>query len=717
MIKKVLFVATITKHITSFHLPYLKLFKENGYEVHVATDDEVEIPYCDVHHKISIKRTPFKPSNLKAIKELQKIVNEEKFNIIHCHTPMGSVVTRLAAKKARKSGTRVIYTAHGFHFYKGAPILNWLLFYPVEWYLAKYTDTLITINEEDYERAKNKFGKRCKDIQYVTGVGIDTAKFNIKMSDEERQNLRNSLGLKNEDFVLTCVARLDKNKNQGFLINVMQELVKKNKSIHLLLAGRDELNGYYQNIVKENGLGNNIHFLGNRDDVPQLLRISNVVVSASKREGLPVNVLEAFASGLPVVTLNCRGMKDLIKNKCNGFIVYNENEFVNEIENLYSNCEMEKEIGDNALKVSNNYNIEKIVKKVEKIYLKKKKILHVLASNNYSGAENVICTIVENLKDEYDMAYCSPQGPIEEFLKEKNINYIPLEKLSYKEVKKAIEKYNPNIIHAHDFRASSICSFLKKEKYLITHIHNNSPWIKKLNFNSILFLYVGLKSNKILTVSDSIENEYIFSKIIKNKIICIGNPVSRENILNKIKNDETEKKYDICCTARISIQKNPLRFLNIINELKKEIPNINSIWIGDGEMKELFQQKIKELNLEENVKLCGFQKNPYQYMAQSKIFLLPSDWEGYGLVAFEALTLGLPCVVSNVGGLPDIVDDSCGKLCNVENIYEYVQKIKKLLFNEEILKESSQNAIKKSIKLENINEYMLKLALIYNRED
>lgn len=714
--KKVLYVATVDIHIKSFHLPYLKMLKENGYEVHVATNGNEQFPYCDVKHQICIERSPFKINNLRAIKQLKKIIEQEKFDIIHCHTPMGSVVTRIAAKSVRKNGTRVIYTAHGFHFYKGAPILNWLLFYPVEWYLAKYTDTLITINEEDYERAKNKFGKRCKDIQYVTGVGIDTAKFNIKMSDEERQNLRNSLGLKNEDFVLTCVARLDKNKNQSFLINAMQQLVEKNKNIHLLLVGRDELNGYYQNMVKEKRLDNNIHFLGSRNDVPQLLKISNVVVSTSKREGLPVNVLEAFASGLPVVALNCRGMKDLIKNKFNGFIVYNESEFVNEIENLYSNCEMEKEIGDNALKVSNNYNIEKIVKKVEKIYLKKKKILHVLASNNYSGAENVICTIIDNLNDKYDMAYCSPQGPIEEFLKEKNINYIPLEKLSYKEVKKAIKKYNPNVIHAHDFRASSICSFLKKEKYLITHIHNNSPWIKKLNFNSILFLYVGLKSNKILTVSASIENEYIFSKIIKNKIICIGNPVSRENILNKIKNDETEKIYDICCTARISTPKNPLRFLNIINELKKEMPNIKSIWIGDGELKELFQQKIKELNLEENVKLCGFQKNPYQYMAQSKIFLLTSDWEGYGLVAFEALALGLPCVVSNVGGLPNIVDETCGKLCNPRGIDEYVLKVEELLLDKEKLMVYSKNAINKSKQLENISEYMLQLSSIYNME-
>ena len=158
--KKVLFVATVASHIKSFHLPYLKLLKENGYEVYVAADwnikDKDKLQYVDNFIQIPIQRSPYSTKNILAIKQLKRILNKEKFDIIHCHTPMGGVVTRLAAKHARKNGTRVIYTAHGFHFYKGAPIKNWVLFYTIEWYLAKYTDTLITINREDYERAKNR---------------------------------------------------------------------------------------------------------------------------------------------------------------------------------------------------------------------------------------------------------------------------------------------------------------------------------------------------------------------------------------------------------------------------------------------------------------------------------------------------------------------------------------------------------------------------------
>lgn len=330
--KKVLYVATVDVHIRSFHLPYLKMLHDEGYEVHVATNGDEKFPNCDVKHQICIERSPFKLKNLKAIKQLKEIIDREDFDIIHCHTPMGSVVTRLAAKKARKKGTRVIYTCHGFHFYKGAPILNWLLFYPIEKYLAKYTDTLITINKEDYNLAKKKFSKRCKNIEYVPGVGIDSKKFDFKMTKKEKKELRESLGLKEDDFVLIFPARLDKNKNQGFLINAMEELVKDHPNIHLLLPGKDELNGYYQNMTKEKHLEKNIHFLGFRKDIPQLMKISDVAVSSSLREGLPVNVLEAFACGLPVVALNCRGMSDLIMNDSFGYIINNNlNEYCNAV--------------------------------------------------------------------------------------------------------------------------------------------------------------------------------------------------------------------------------------------------------------------------------------------------------------------------------------------------------------------------------------------------
>lgn len=322
--KKVLYVATVDLHIRSFHLQYLKMLKDMGYEVHVATNGKEQLPYCDKKHTICIERSPFKLKNIMAVKQLKKIIDNENYEIIHCHTPMGSVVTRLAAKKARKKGTKVIYTAHGFHFYKGAPILNWILFYPIEKNLSKYTDTIITINKEDYEFAKRKFKKTV--IEYIPGIGLEHQKFDIELTEEEKKEARKKLGLKANDFVLIYPARLDKNKNQILIIDAMEEIVKKNDNIHLLLPGKDELNNYYQNIVNEKKLNKNIHFLGHRDDIPRLLKISDVSIAVSIREGFGLNLVEALYSGIPVIATNNRGHKDIIENGINGFLI-NFNKF------------------------------------------------------------------------------------------------------------------------------------------------------------------------------------------------------------------------------------------------------------------------------------------------------------------------------------------------------------------------------------------------------
>ena len=366
--KKVLFTATVDSHILQFHIPFLKLFKDNGYEVHVATNGTETIPYCDKKHVISFEKSPYKLNNIKAIKELKKICDKEKFNIIHCHTPMGSVVTRLAAKQSRKKHhTRVIYTAHGFHFYKGAPLLNWLLFYPVEKYLAKYTDTLITINKEDYNRAKQKFSKRCHDIQYVPGVGIDETKFNFKMTKKEKSALRKELGLKDDDFVMIYPAELSKRKRQIWLIETISNLLKEHKDIHILLPGKDSLNGKCQELVHKLNLEEQIHLLGYRNDIPKLLKISNLAVSSSSQEGLPVNIMEAMYVGLPVVASGCRGNRDLINGLKTSYLVELKdfNNFKESIFNIYKIINQKK----NYHKIIPDiYLIDAITKKMIDIY-------------------------------------------------------------------------------------------------------------------------------------------------------------------------------------------------------------------------------------------------------------------------------------------------------------------------------------------------------------
>ena len=342
----------------------------------------------------------------------------------------------------------------------------------------------------------------------------------------------------------------------------------------------------------------------------------------------------------------------------------------------------------------------------------KKKIIFPINSKIYSGLESVAITIIENLKDKFDFIYVTQDGPIVDILKEKKINYYIIKKMSIKEIRKCVKELNPDIVHAHDYTASCICSLAKINLPIISHLHNNSPWIKTLHPYSFLYLYSSKRFNKILTVSDSIEKEYIFSNFIKDKIENIFNPVSRDDILNKVDKNDT-KKYDVCFVGRLTKQKNPVKFINIINDVKEIIPNIKVVMIGDGELKASCKKLIEDLELTNNIELLGFKKNPYQYMNQSNIFCLTSEWEGYGLVAFEAMTLGIPCVVSPVGGLVNIVDEECGYLVSTED--EFKNAIIALITNKQIYYYKSKNAIQKSIKLENIEYYSEIIETIYEK--
>lgn len=371
--KKVLFTATVDGHILNFHLPYLKMFKENGYEVHVATNGDSTIPYCDKKHIVSFERSPFNVNNIKAIKRLKKVIDEEKFEIIHCHTPMGGVVTRLAAKKSRKDGTRVIYTAHGFHFYKGAPKLNWLLFYPIEKWLSRHTDTLITINEEDYILAKKKF--KAKQTELVHGVGVDTEKFNFKISEEENDKLRKEIGVDKNDFVMICIGELNNNKNQIMQIEAVKELAKEHKNIKLILAGEGDKREFLEQKIEEYNLKDNVKLLGYRTDIPRLLTISNLALSTSKREGLPVNVIEALVCGIPVIGTNCRGTRDLINNGDNGYIIE-----IGDVVDLVERINIAKELAHITL--NKEFTLEEIKKNMQKIYFKNKQNVFLLRSTS-----------------------------------------------------------------------------------------------------------------------------------------------------------------------------------------------------------------------------------------------------------------------------------------------------------------------------------------------
>lgn len=367
--KKVLFVAHVDSHIRHFHLPYLKYFKENGYEVHVATsNDENEVfPYCDFKHTVCMERSPFKLNNIKALSQMKKLLKDEHFDIIHCHTPMGGVIARLAAVKTRKQGTKVFYTAHGFHFCKGCPKKNWIFYYPVEKYLSRFTDVLETINNEDYELAKNKF--HAKRVELVHGVGVDDKKFNEEPLDEaEKNELKKELGINDGDFVLMYVAELINRKNQTMLIEAMSKIVKTRSNIKVFLVGKGINFDRYDALIKNLNLEKNVILLGYRRDVPKLLKLCDVCISTSSQEGMGLNLVEGLLSGVPIIASKIRGHLEFAQENINGLLFEDAEGLVKDIILLNDNSKLRAKLARSARKSVEKFTLENALKEQIEIY-------------------------------------------------------------------------------------------------------------------------------------------------------------------------------------------------------------------------------------------------------------------------------------------------------------------------------------------------------------
>ena len=375
MKKKVLFAATVVKtHIMEFHIPYLRMFQDMGWETAVAARNDYEdpadcvIPYCDRYYDIPFERQPWKIGNIGAYRQMKQLIDRENYDIIHCHTPMGAMIARLAAMGARKKGTKVLYTAHGFHFYKGASPVHWLLYYPVEWVLAYVTDVLITMNREDFTLAQKKM--HAKRIEYIPGVGIDTKKFRAGTSG--RLEKRQELGFGAEDFLILTVAEMTKNKNHSTVLKALALLKDKVEfsSLRYLICGRGENEQNLRQEAEELGISDHVVFLGYRHDVPDLLRCSDLFAFMSFREGLPVALMEAMSSGMSIVCSRIRGNTDLIEDGADGCIADNTPEAVSKaILELYRDPQKRQRYGAAAAEKVKQFDAENVHRIMKEIYL------------------------------------------------------------------------------------------------------------------------------------------------------------------------------------------------------------------------------------------------------------------------------------------------------------------------------------------------------------
>lgn len=362
---KILYVTTISNTVNAFLVPHIEMLVKQGHKVDVAfkINQKVRQELYDLNckvYEIDFNRSILSNNLFNIINKLEKVILEEEYDIVHTHTPIASALVRLACKN--NSNTKVVYTAHGFHFYKGAPLKNWLTFYPVEKYLSQYTDTIITINSEDTSRARKFTGT---NTHYIPGVGIE---FKNNYDKSIRESKRESLGIKNDSVVMVSVGELNKNKNHQVIIKSLALLDNNNSEYIICGEGKELVN--LKRLVNKLELKHKVHFLGFRKDVLEILQASDIFIFPSYREGLPRSVMEAMSVGLPAIVSNIRGNIDLIDNNKGGFIInhMNEIEFAKKIKLLIKNPDLIKQFGDYNRERVKEFSLDSVLLELEKVY-------------------------------------------------------------------------------------------------------------------------------------------------------------------------------------------------------------------------------------------------------------------------------------------------------------------------------------------------------------
>ena len=366
---KALYVASIGIHFSGFHGPYLQLLQDEfGYETYTASNGASDLSCVDGHFEVPFSREPLTRTNLTAYRHLKKIISENQFDLIHCHTPAAGVLTRIAARKVRKKGTKVVYTAHGFHFFKGNKPLANFIFKNIEKVLSRYADVIITINSEDYQ-ALEKFKFKQKKKYFTSGVGVDPQVF-YPAKPGEKEVLRKEYNIPENAFVLLYPAGYSASKVHKVLIRAVASIKEQCPNLYLLLPGGGEMENELQTLISELKMEQITDLMGRREDMGKISRASDIIASSSIREGLPTHTIEGMCTGLPVIAAKIRGQVDLIEDGVNGFLVPSNDEhaLAEKIKILYHSPELVRKMGEKSLEKVKKYYIRNTVEEMRSIY-------------------------------------------------------------------------------------------------------------------------------------------------------------------------------------------------------------------------------------------------------------------------------------------------------------------------------------------------------------
>lgn len=348
---------------------------------------------------------------------------------------------------------------------------------------------------------------------------------------------------------------------------------------------------------------------------------------------------------------------------------------------------------------------------------RKTRVLHVLKSSVYSGAENIAIMIIKGLENQYESAYLATDGEISHVLEREHIKGFLLGKYTRKNIQKVIRKYRPDIVHAHDFTATVMCALISGKFRLISHLHYDPPWVKNWNVKTIIYSLCFLKIRKVLSVSNIMMEQMIFADKFKAKSLVVKNPINVSRVIERAQEGlaDADYKSDLLFVGRLVEQKDPGAFITMVSKVKaKGHPDIFARMVGDGVLLDYCRDLVIAQDLENNIELLGFQENPYRYMKHTRVLCMTSRWEGFGLVLAEAAALGIPVLSTRTSGACDVLGSGSWALCDDEEVM--VEKVEKLLFSPEIYEREHFEALARIKGINDLDAYLSKVAAIYQTE-
>jgi len=670
----------------------------------ICDEDSTRIPYDEIKKLGGRVFLVPKYQNLpKYLKSLEKLFKENQYRIVHANLSTLSVFPLYVAKKVGVP----IRIAHSHSISSPKEWKRNLIKNILRPFSKRYATDYFACSEL---AGRYLFGNKAFDQGKVKIIhnAIDIDKF--KFDEVARKKLRKEFGIKDSTIVIGHVGRFVQTKNHTFLVDVFKKYHEKKSDSKLLLIGIGPLENQIKDKIRKLDLVESVIFLGQRDDINKLYSVMDIFCLPSLYEGLPVVGVESQAAGLPIIFSNGVSHEAIISK--NAKIVPNQETgaYIKKMD------EITQENKQRALaSINENMSIKNEAPKLEAIYCRPLKVLHLISTSSFSGAENVACQIINLFKDDagYDMKYCAVIGKNKEALEIRKIPVLKLNKFNIHDIKKAISEYNPDIIHAHDPKSTIASVVASRGKKIIAHIHSNHRYMRKISIKSFIFhFYIEKRISDIIWVSDSALNEYIFNKKINKKInsTVLRNVVNTNELKDIARNDKNKYSFDLIFLGRMEDVKDPLRFIDIVSQIQESKRDLKVAMIGDGSLMDEVKAKVNELDLGKNITIFGNLINPYKILLSSKILVITSRYEGTPMNALESIACGIPIISTPVDGLLEIINKKY--LCSTDE--DFIKIITMLLNDNGLYNKYNIDLITINNRINDVSTYKRKITELYN---